>query len=728
MKTSWIVLLFLFMGNRISLNAQDGLGSSLSEWRVNEWVDVAEEHLMLNEIEQKNFAPWFVLPATDEWRLVGDNSYNAEYRDLRYNQWRAGVRVEHGELRVHVSKNGEVLRLNGSRSLTGSVQSSLISSTDAIGLGYLALRTPPFEESFENAEDDHKLPVAELLYTLLDVDQQHGQMKEVLCYRMVLETMVPRRVYGIYIDARTSTVVRMVNAIRNCNDGPALTLFNGTRTIKTQWRAFPHFDYRLIDECRGDGIETRKDGGQIINDEDNQWSLYAERPMTSAHWAAEMVYDYWWNVHQRNSWNANGGLIRINARENGVCGSAYTACWNPADETINCGTGGGDQIQYAFVTMEAIGHEFAHAISGMECGWTNFVSMETQSLDEAFADVFGTMVDFQVEGAAGNYLIAEDNGVPGGFARDMANPNAGSQPDTYQGTFWSYSSDADLASYTNMGVANYWYYLLAEGGSGVNDIGETFAVNGIGRYAASRILYRAMYAYLTSTAQFADAKNATIYSAVDLYGNCSNEVLQTINAWNAVGVSSNTGFASSGPVNCAALNTAHNSLQVYTARYINELTANCVIVPNSTMVNFFAGESITLNPGFSSGDEFLAMIDPCLAVARSMEESDGVITAVDEPIRGSLVPKAASESGNARGLLIAPNPTNGLVRVVLTGESGESGMAIRLIDAQGREAFTTRVSAATGAELDLSSVPSGAYVLQVVCKEGVYSERLLLQR
>jgi hypothetical protein len=55
-------------------------------------------------------------------------------------------------------------------------------------------------------------------------------------------------------------------------------------------------------------------------------------------------------------------------------------------------------------------------------------------------------------------------------------------------------------------------------------------------------------------------------------------------------------------------------------------------------------------------------------------------------------------------------------------------MAIRLIDAQGREAFTTRVSAATGAELDLSSVPSGAYVLQVVCKEGVYSERLLLQR
>ena len=28
--------------------------------------------------------------------------------------------------------------------------------------------------------------------------------------------------------------------------------------------------------------------------------------------------------------------------------------------------------------------------------------------------------------------------------------------------------------YTNSGVQNFWFYLLTDGGSGVNDIGDTF--------------------------------------------------------------------------------------------------------------------------------------------------------------------------------------------------------------------------------------------------------------
>jgi Zn-dependent metalloprotease len=720
--------MIVLLGSGYAVHSQSGLDASQSGWQLNRWIDVSNEKHTVNELEQRGFAPWVNTPLTDEWRAAKEHSFGNGYRDLRYEQWRSGVRVEHSELRVHCNEHGLVAGLNGSWCASGSVQSALITADEAIAAGYRAIEAPPFETNTKSGERSEKHPVADLVYARINIDDTDENAREKLCFRMLLESASPYGVFGIYVDARTAEVLRVVNAIRNCNDGPALTLFNGTRTIKTQWRAFPHFNYRLIDECRGDGIETRKDGGQIITDQENQWSLYEERPMTSAHWAAEMVYDYWWNVHQRSSWDANGGLIRINARENAVCNSAYTACWNPADETINCGTGGGDLIQFAFVTMEAIGHEFTHAISGLECGWSNFVSMETQSLDEAFADVFGTMVDFQVEGAAGNYLIAEDNGVPGGFARDMANPNAGSQPDTYQGTFWSYSSDAGLASYTNMGVANYWYYLLAEGGSGVNDIGETFAVNGIGKYAASRILYRAMYAYLTSTSQFADAKNATIYSAVDLYGNCSNEVLQTINAWNAVGVSSNTGFASSGPVNCASLNTAHNALQVYTARYINDMTANCVIVPNSTMVSFSAGESITLQPGFTSGDEFVATIDPCFAVAKAMDAGVGAKAVNSEAPQRLLAAQAPERAEIERELIVAPNPTTGMVRVALVGFDNGIGMFLRLVDVQGREVHSARVVATSVSDLDLSSVPSGAYVLQVICEDGAYTKRLLIER
>src|SRR5690606_16148639 len=121
-------------------------------------------------------------------------------------------------------------------------------------------------------------------------------------------------------------------------------------------------------------------------------------------------------------------------------------------------------------------------------------------------------------GSNANYLLGENNGLAGGAARNMADPHTKNMPDTYEGIHWSYSNDASQAKYINIGVVNYWYYLLVEGGSGVNDNADVYDVDGIGRHSAARILYRAMYAYLGPTTQFADAKNATIYSAMDLFG------------------------------------------------------------------------------------------------------------------------------------------------------------------------------------------------------------------
>jgi hypothetical protein len=56
---------------------------------------------------------------------------------------------------------------------------------------------------------------------------------------------------------------------------------------------------------------------------------------------------------------------------------------------------------------------------------------------------------------------------------------------------------------------------------------------------AGAIAYRNLAYYLTPSSQFIDARLGAVISAEDLYGTCSNEVQQVINAWYAVGVGPN---------------------------------------------------------------------------------------------------------------------------------------------------------------------------------------------
>ena len=102
------------------------------------------------------------------------------------------------------------------------------------------------------------------------------------------------------------------------------------------------------------------------------------------------------------------------------------------------------------------------------------------------------------------------------------------------------------------GVANHFFYLLAEGavvpagfGSGTAANltpaslvcnGNT-AITGIGRAAAEQIWYPALTNYMTSGTNYADARNATLSAAADLYGAGSTQYNAVIAAWDAVSVS-----------------------------------------------------------------------------------------------------------------------------------------------------------------------------------------------
>ncbi len=90
-----------------------------------------------------------------------------------------------------------------------------------------------------------------------------------------------------------------------------------------------------------------------------------------------------------------------------------------------------------------------------------------------------------------------------------------------------------------MSVLSHWFYLLAEGGSGTNDIGNSFSFNGIGKEKAAKIVYDALTTYLIETTTYPLIRTYLINSAEDLYGVNSAESALVCQAWYAVGVGSN---------------------------------------------------------------------------------------------------------------------------------------------------------------------------------------------
>lgn len=162
------------------------------------------------------------------------------------------------------------------------------------------------------------------------------------------------------------------------------------------------------------------------------------------------------------------------------------------------------------------------------------IQNESGALNESFSDIFGTVIEYYAKPQTANWIIGEEI-TPFGI-RNMSDPNSLNAPDTYNGQFW-YSGDLDKGGvHTNSGVGNYWFYLLAIGGSGTNDFGDSYSVSGISIDSAALIAYRTLTVYLTPNSDYYDAREYSIQAAEDLFGPCSPQVEATMDAWNAVGL------------------------------------------------------------------------------------------------------------------------------------------------------------------------------------------------
>jgi len=357
-----------------------------------------------------------------------------------------------------------------------------------------------------------------------------------LAYKFDIYAEQPLSRDYVYVDAHTGKVVHQDAIIKHAaTNATCHTKYSGTKTLKTDSYSG---SFRLRDYTRGNGIVTLDLNGSTdyntaidFTDNDNNWiewnNAAQDDAALDAHYGAQATYDYFSEKHNRNSYDNNGAILYSYVHYDTGYDNAF---WDGNRMTY----GDGKERFSALSSMDVAAHEIAHAL----CRSTaNLVyANESGALNEGFSDIWAACVEHYAEPNKSTWLIAEDIMLNGTALRSMNAPKSGNPPDTYGGTYWHTTSDDNGGVHTNSGVLNYWFYLLATGGTGTNDNGDTYNITGIGIDLAAQIAYRTETVYLSQNSNYSSARTFSIQAAEDLFGACSEEVIATTNAWYAVGV------------------------------------------------------------------------------------------------------------------------------------------------------------------------------------------------
>lgn len=517
-------------------------------------------------------------------KLDKSNSYVPTYTNTdetgrkheHFQQFYKGLKIEFGVIISH-SINNEVYMINGEVYNASNLNTTpSLSAEQAFNIILNSKSNTHY--LWDSPEDalamNYKKPTGELLIL---PNVTNGEIN--LAYKFDVYTTQPLARDEIYVDAQNGTILYRNPIIKHAHDivknenafikslevtssvtGTANnTKYSGSRSIKTTLDATTN-KYILKDDTRGGGIQTFNSARTVsypttnFSDVDNNWTT-AEFNNTNkdigaldAHWGAEMTYDFWKNIFNRNSFDDKGTMLKSYVHYRSTANTSLAnAFWNGAVMSY----GDGNNNVSILTSIDVCGHEIGHGI----CSSTANLAYQNQSgaINEGLSDIWGACIEHygrtgSLTGpfATGVWKVAEDLGASP--FRSMNSPLTYGDPDTYLGSNWITTGDEGTCTpssnndqcgvHTNSGVLNYWFYLLTVGKSGTNNAPtpRSYSVSGIGMAQSSQIVYYAERDYLTSNATYLDMRNATLQVANNLYCGSSAQVIAVTNAWYAVNV------------------------------------------------------------------------------------------------------------------------------------------------------------------------------------------------
>ena len=522
----------------------------------------------------------FKFTSDDSMELYKTTSDKLGFKHYRYNQKYKKVLVYGAEYLLH-EKDGKVKTANGKIFLglnidvapTVKEQDALKNAMQYLGEKKYRWQDKKSEQALKNKTKNPNAtyyPKGKLVIAPLNGEYKKGNF--ILCWMFNIAGDRLDKAWTVFIDAHNGQIINKISEIADADvTGSATTRYNGTQPITCFYntgnglydlaegatRGPTHSQQIITLNMNGDtnivnGVNWS--AAQYITNATPTWTTLPVE--CQVHWNLENAYDFYYTVLGRNSVNDAGyplgGLVHFGT--NSLTGTPDNAFWTNQDTVMIYGEG--DGILFGpMVGLDVSGHEITHGVTFFTAKLT--YQGETGALNESFSDIMGTGVEIFTLGSNANWTIGENVVIPSSYTscnylRSMSNPKAGlvitnsssqiimdgRQPNTYHGQYWiNTSSSTDHGGvHENSGVQNFWFYLLTNGGSGTNDNGDNYFVNGIGIDTALAIAYRTLTVYLTPTSVFSDAVLASEQSAQDFSHANSYEVQNVKNAWCAVGV------------------------------------------------------------------------------------------------------------------------------------------------------------------------------------------------
>lgn len=500
---------------------------------------------------------------------------NAGYQHDKYQMFYEGIKVEFATYTIH-SENEQLRSMSGEYyAIEKDDMTPTLSNTVAFrkAVQHIGATTYLWEDPSSASQIGYEKPKGELVLLPTGkfeaVNEKSFKEEVRLAYKFDIYATNPVSRGDLYIDAKNGRVLLYDATIKhlgkhshsktskNVNSkgevsaaflatGNAATRYSGSQSIQT---SLSGSSYILSDVTRGNGIQTydmntgtNYNNAVNFTDNDNNWTAAEhdnaakDNGALDAHWGAQKTFDYFSGVHSRNSFDNQGSAIKSYVHFDVAYDNAY---WNGSVMTYGDGSGTYFDV---LTSLDVAAHEIGHAVC--ETSANLVYQKESGAMNEAFSDIWGACVEYYAAPSKSTWLIGEDIERRAGHAalRSMSDPKSEGQPDTYGGTYWinpncSPTSQNDYCGvHTNSGVLNHWFYILAIGKSGTNDLGNSYNVSGISIDKAAKIAYRLENVYLSANSTYANARTYGIQAATDLFGSDSPEVIATTNAFFAVGV------------------------------------------------------------------------------------------------------------------------------------------------------------------------------------------------
>lgn len=510
------------------------------------WLIIKEGIAIDNQQFINQYKSLLRLTETDELKLLKSETDDYGITHSRYERIYKNYPVANQVLLFH-SRGNHLESVNGDIDISIEVTSDRILFSKEESINRAKLFFPAHQYAWQNPQREkekkemmHDSKATHYPWPRLVWKQKHGNTKYELCYQVDLVTdfLEAKR---LFINAATGELVYSYFLNTECTPTETPTNFYGTRPISTMYTYTPTTGtrYYLWNNCSPAFIRTREMFAGDTTDYytfSNLWALYTSA--ATSHWGVQQAAGYFLNVHARQGWNNNNAGCYVYQRPYWQNASGLGGYLHFGEAEM---TGRSDDWN----SLDIAAHEYAHLVTESSAGL--IYEKESGALNESFSDIFGVACYQYNFGFNDNiWKVGYDrtsvtNANNHLFIRDMENPNTLNDPDTYQGTNWvntnvQYDPGDYWGVHTNSGVQNFMFYLLIAGGAGTNDHGHTYYVESISIVDARRIAYQALTAYLGPNSNHADARNAWVQAARNIFGSCSYQAIRTGKAWDAVGL------------------------------------------------------------------------------------------------------------------------------------------------------------------------------------------------